>query len=47
MLAIIPPGRELPALTALALLATLCCALITWDVIHYRERRIEVRQAGP
>jgi low temperature requirement protein LtrA len=47
MLAIIPAALELPALTALALVAALCCALIAWDVVHYREHRIEVRQARP
>lgn len=47
MLAIIPAALVVPALTALALVAALCCASIAWDVIHYRERRIEVRQRGP
>ena len=47
MLALIPAALELPALTALALVAALCCALIAWDVVHYREHRVEVRQARP
>jgi hypothetical protein len=38
---------ELPALSALALVAALCCALIAWDVVHSRQHRIEVRQARP
>src|SRR6266540_1434106 len=29
------------------LVTGVCCALIAWDVIHYREHRIEVRQARP
>ena len=45
MLAVIPAALALPALAALALVAALCWALIAWDVIHYREHRIEVRQA--
>jgi low temperature requirement protein LtrA len=47
MLAAIPAALELPALSALALVAALCCALIAWDVVHYRQHRIEVRQARP
>jgi low temperature requirement protein LtrA len=44
-LALTPAALELRALTALALVAALCWALIAWDLIHYREHRIEVRQA--
>jgi low temperature requirement protein LtrA len=47
MLAAIPAALELPALIALALVAAICCSLIAWDVVHYREHRIEVRQARP
>jgi low temperature requirement protein LtrA len=47
MLALIPAALELPALASLALVTGVCCALIAWDVIHYREHRIEVRQARP
>ncbi len=47
MLAAIPAALDLPALSALALVAALCCALIAWDVVHYRQHRIEVRQARP
>jgi low temperature requirement protein LtrA len=47
MLAVIPAALELPALASLALVTGVCCALIAWDVIHYREHRIEVRQARP
>ena len=46
-LAVIPVALELPALIALGLVAALCSALIAWDVLHYREHRIEVRQARP
>jgi hypothetical protein len=45
MLALIPVTLELPALASLALVAGVCWALIAWDVIHYREQRIEVRRA--
>jgi low temperature requirement protein LtrA len=47
MLALLPAALELSALVALALVAALCCTLIAWDVVHYREHRIEVRQARP
>ena len=47
MLALIPAALELPALASLALVAAVCCALIAWDVIHYREHRAEVRRARP
>jgi low temperature requirement protein LtrA len=46
-LAVIPAALEVPALASLGLVAAVCCALIAWDVIHYREDRIEVRQARP
>jgi low temperature requirement protein LtrA len=47
MLTVIPAALALPALAALAIVAALCWALIAWDVIHYREHRIEVRRARP
>jgi low temperature requirement protein LtrA len=46
-LALIPITLVLPALSALALLATVCWALIVWDVRHYRAERVEVRRARP
>src|SRR4029453_13976627 len=39
MLALLPAALELSALAALALVAALCCTLIAWDVVHYREHR--------
>ena len=47
MLALIPVALELPALASLAIVTAVCCALIAWDVIHYREDRAEVRRARP
>jgi hypothetical protein len=47
MLVLIPAALHVPALTALALVTGVCCALIAWDVIHYREERREVRRARP
>jgi low temperature requirement protein LtrA len=47
MLALLPVALEVSALTALALVTALCCALIAYDVVHYREHRAEVRQARP
>jgi low temperature requirement protein LtrA len=46
-LALIPAALTLSALAALALVAALCWALIAWDVIHYREHRVQVRRARP
>jgi low temperature requirement protein LtrA len=47
MLLLIPVALELPALASLALAAAVCCGLIAWDVVHYREERVEVRRARP
>jgi hypothetical protein len=47
MLAVLPAALEVSALTALALVTTVCCALIAYDVIHYREERPRVREARP
>ncbi len=44
-LACIPAALAVPSLAALALVAALCWSLIVWDVLHYREHRVEVRQA--
>jgi low temperature requirement protein LtrA len=46
-LALIPAALQLPALASLGLAAMVCCGLIAWDMIHYREDRIEVRRARP
>jgi len=45
MLLLIPAAVRLPALAALSLVALVGWALIAWDVVHYREHRVEVRQA--
>ena len=47
MLVVLPAALEVSALTALALVTSVCCALIAYDVIHYREERAQVRQARP
>jgi low temperature requirement protein LtrA len=44
-LALIPAAVTLPALASLALAAAVCCGLIAWDLIRYREDRVEVRRA--
>jgi low temperature requirement protein LtrA len=46
-LALVPVALELSALTALALVTAVCCALIVYDVMHYREQRREIREARP
>ena len=45
LVALVPAALELPALAALALVAAICCALIVYDVVHYREDRARVRAA--
>jgi low temperature requirement protein LtrA len=45
LLALTPAALELPALAALALVAAVCCGLIVYDVMHYREDRAQVRLA--
>jgi low temperature requirement protein LtrA len=47
MLALIPAALEVPALASLALATAVCGALIAWDLIHYREHRVEVRRGRP
>jgi low temperature requirement protein LtrA len=47
LLALIPVADEVSALATLALAAGVCCALIAYDVIHYREDRPRVRAARP
>ncbi|MDQ3963202.1 MAG: low temperature requirement protein A [Actinomycetota bacterium] len=44
LLAILPAALEVPALTALSLVAAICCGVIVYDVIHYREERVQIRQ---
>jgi low temperature requirement protein LtrA len=44
MLALIPVVLEVSALTSLALVTTVCCAVIVYDVVHYREERARVRE---
>lgn len=47
LLALLPVASELSALATLALATGVCCALIAYDVIHYREDRPRVRAARP
>jgi low temperature requirement protein LtrA len=47
MVALIPAALELPALASLGLSAAVCSGLIAWDLIHYREERVDVRRARP
>jgi low temperature requirement protein LtrA len=42
-LGLLPATTAMPALVALSLLAGVCCSLIIYDVIHYREDRYRVR----
>ena len=45
LLVLTPAALELPALAALALVAAVCCGLIVYDVLRYREDRAQVRLA--
>ncbi len=47
MLVLIPAALEIPALASLALAMAVCGALIAWDLIHYREHRVQVRRDRP
>jgi low temperature requirement protein LtrA len=42
-LVLLPVAMQTSALMALALLASVCCSLIVYDVVHYREDRARVR----
>lgn len=42
-IASIPAAMNISAIGALSLLAAVCCALIVWDVIHYRDDRRVIR----
>ncbi len=44
LLAILPAALEVPALTALSLVAAICCGVIVYDLVHYREERAQVRE---
>jgi low temperature requirement protein LtrA len=46
-LALVPATLEVSALTALVLVTAVCCALVAYDVVHYREERAQVRGARP
>jgi low temperature requirement protein LtrA len=43
LLALIPVGVAIPALAALALVSAVCTLVIAWEVLRYREARIQVR----
>ena len=45
MVALIPAAVLVSALTALALVTSVCCALVVYDVVHYREERAQIRAA--
>ncbi len=45
LLALTPLALEVPALASLALATACCCALIVYDVVHYRDERVVLRQA--
>jgi low temperature requirement protein LtrA len=45
LLTLTPVALEVSALASLALATACCCALIVYDVVHYREERLVVRQA--
>ncbi|HEV3472270.1 MAG TPA: low temperature requirement protein A [Actinomycetota bacterium] len=44
LLAVLPVALEVPALTSLSLVAAICCGVIVYDLVHYREERIQIRE---
>lgn len=46
-LGLVPAALELPGLAALALVTAVCCALIAYDVVHYRDERTQGPEARP
>jgi low temperature requirement protein LtrA len=44
LVAILPAALEVPALAALSLVAAICCGVIVYDLVHYREERAQVRE---
>jgi low temperature requirement protein LtrA len=44
MLLLLPAALALPALTSLAVATAICAGLIAWDLIHYREDRVDIRR---
>ena len=44
-LALVPAALVVPALVSLALVTAVCCAVIVYDVVRYREDRSRLRQA--
>jgi low temperature requirement protein LtrA len=43
LLALIPIAAATPALAALALVSVVCGLVVAWEVIRYRESRVQVR----
>jgi low temperature requirement protein LtrA len=43
LLVLIPVAIAIPALAALALVSGVCAAVVAWEVLRYRESRIQVR----
>ena len=44
LFALTPAALVVPALAALTLVTAVCCGLIVFDVIHYREERVRLRE---
>jgi len=43
LIALIPVAVAIPALAALALVSGVCALVVAWEVIRYRESRVQVR----
>jgi low temperature requirement protein LtrA len=43
LVALVPAALEIPALAALALVATVCACVVAYEAISYREQRVQVR----
>ena len=43
LLALVPAAVAIPALAALALVSAVCSLVVAWEVLRYREARVQVR----
>ena len=43
LLALVPVAVAIPALAALALVSAVCSLIVAYEVLRYREQRIQVR----
>ena len=47
LLALVPAALAIPALAALALVSAVCSLVVAYEVLRYREHRLQVRHPEP